>query len=456
MDSVGETAARIASILDQNKVGSSLEAARLADERLVEMGQRFDGLTHESGSLEVGTVRARIERLAVGLGEITSQLQQLEGDKDALVTRLTGEERPALTSMAGTASIHAPTVSAGQSQGVSSYVPDGTSEPRRRFMVEYGFALWTDANDSLLDYLGRQPVRPAPAPLPRSYIATEPRLAGLCQAIYGLTRMIPSTAEICRMGGISEVELDIVDNYALGAGFDDKDFTWLFAGGMAATVFHELVRAGVVDPRCLETMTLSDVAKIITTPWFSSLVHDFARTGNGLLQRFGGSMADYEPGMFKRKIDDLALVYKKAHPPEHEPLFEVRPAPAGHGIRMQNGMYLPSELHVSRPYKVMLQNYRKTYVNDLGNGGSAGCPVARRAAVVPSDMAAGNPHVARLQEKGTMVARPINDQSGRVTLSQESTTIDRTLALISRQLVQYEGQYGTPEVLGKGKLFHRR
>lgn len=330
-------------------------------------------------------------------------------------------------------------------------------KPRMDFMAGHGFVMYSDVSDRLIRYLTPQSIEKVNArerQLRSLYgQAGNGDFAAFYMVCNSLSDMIPRSdqydirgSDMHQVGGLTEADAEVVAHHTFGHGLDDRKFPWHFAGGLAATVAYSFVEAGKIEKEDLQRLTLSDWAGMISAKWFSRLSHNFARTGNGLLQSFGDSSSDYTPSALVKKLRSGAEAWPdKAYPEPDadEPLLIV-----GEGSDATAGI-TQWTAHISEPYREMLRNYRKNYRNDIAQGGSVGCPVARRFAQLPEEFVEADAHMERLQRIGLMTVHSADSEDGHALVGQSETAIDRSLAFIGWQLSQYDEAHGTPRIIKK-------
>lgn len=321
-------------------------------------------------------------------------------------------------------------------------------------MAGHGFVLYSDVSDRLIQHLSEEPIKAVSGEnwsrLERMHDQAGD-MAPLYMVFASLANMIPSYSThhihhspMHQIGNLTNGDAETAAQHTYGHGLDDRKFTWTFAGSLAAAVAHAFTQTGEIEEDKLGQLTLTDWANMISSQWFSRLAHNFARTGNGMLQNFGGEgSGDYAPYALEKKLRSGANSYPdKAYPTPDidQPLLII-----DEELDTQTGA-IQLIARLSEPYRQMLRNYRINYRNDIAQGGSVGCPVARRFAQLPEEFVESDAHMQHLRQIGLMSVRSVDEETGKTLIGQEDTAIDRTLAFIAWQLTEYDRQHGTPSI----------
>ncbi|HSX15209.1 MAG TPA: hypothetical protein VLF40_00265 [Candidatus Saccharimonadales bacterium] len=318
---------------------------------------------------------------------------------------------------------------------------------RIEFQRTAGFALYTEVNDRLLDYLADRDI---PALRPdgmKDYLTTyriedtlvpNPAGVSLALAMRHITADVPvADQNFYRDFGVSQEDQGRACYHTFGGGFSDMVFTWHFSAGVANAVMDFFVDEGVLSQEQKNAFGLGDWADIIGSDWFGRLMHMTALTANGAYLSFGTYLSAYRKHAFAHALKerfDTELEDNKLPPLTNDIFtYHEHQDPADGRTYAAAGL-APAVLGVLR---TAMQDGHK----------SAGCPVARKSVLLPADQVQDDPHTKQLVADGTLTAVPERSTDEHIRFTQETTAIDRTLQLFASQLRRYEAAHGTPEAV---------
>ena len=312
--------------------------------------------------------------------------------------------------------------------------------PRQEFMCTDGFALYTDVNrQHLRDLLAIPPIVGFPNldNYERKIVSANPGGASLFLAKQQLVpAKLGNREEFFAQYGVTEADLQRVDDPSLGlfaSGFGALDFPWHFSAILANDVTDFFIDEGKLLQEQKNNFTLYDWATMINSPWFKSLVHQMALTGNGLYEVAGQVLTDFDHDRLINILQRTTVNGNKLLGPT-QPLFTYT-----EDHDHITGSVTP-QATLSNPAAAGLQTYIKSE-------DSIGCPVARHSIRVPRMLTETNPHFQNLIDAGLLRVVPERSDERNVRLIQDQSAIDRTLEVFAWQLHTYVDHYGTPYVV---------
>jgi hypothetical protein len=223
-----------------------------------------------------------------------------------------------------------------------------------------------------------------------------------------------------------------------GQGFSDPDFPWHFSAGVANAVVDQLVDEHKMTDEQRRRMTLTDWADIISSGWFSDLMHSLAMTSNGVYAQFGNNFSDYKPGAFRGLLSNQHVI---SYGDFETPLFEIGTEP----VEPYESTYPEgASVYTASASRSVLKGLRAK-IEDKSR--SVGCPVARHRVPLSEEQIVQDPHTRQLLDMGRLVIEhDRTPDDGNVPVSIENTAIDDALMAFGDKLRQYDDKFGTPVI----------
>lgn len=315
-------------------------------------------------------------------------------------------------------------------------------ERRKELHRTHGAVTYTAINKKMLRDIAAKQYDAIPRVLPAEYAgigltattevmslaAHNPAGVSLFMAANHIAKLVPTAAEVKHMYNFSRDDSAALASYTFQEGFADLTFSWYFSAAVANSVADHLVQQGAITAGQKNALTLTDWANMVSSKWFSKLMHSLALNRNNAYRQFGKNIKSVQEGAFgdmlRRNIPTLG----------DEPLFG--------GVGLQEAGSSPADIAVSlsRELTKRIRAEMREAVD-----GSVGCPVARTSLLLPHTFT-HNPHLQDLlaAEEVHIIAEQSNDSHLRVVQGQ--TSIDDTLQLIATQLRDYQTRFGNPQV----------
>jgi hypothetical protein len=316
-------------------------------------------------------------------------------------------------------------------------------DQRANFMRTDGFLLYTDVQERVLAELENQPFEPVPTEVSSFSFDTavthdNPAGASLYVVMDQLKNQVCAHMPYAREPdsteryGITKEDIVTSQPFTFENGLEGLTFPWHFSAGVANAVVETFDRESKLSSEARENLTLTDWADIIDRPWYGQLIRSLAFTRNGVHGDFGKQPRDYRPWSFQRRLLDMTPYWQRE---KLKPVFDT-----AEETDPQNGAtYMKASL--SEGARTTLRRLMREPMSGLS---SAGCPVARLAVTMSTEAVETNPHAQQLLSDGLLHVERADGE--KVTLRQEDTAIDRTLAFFATQLRAYDQQYGTPHL----------
>lgn len=312
--------------------------------------------------------------------------------------------------------------------------------PMAEYKLHEGAAVFTYINNSILEYVAQQSITALGKweSVPNDHSMQDITPSALALYAVGKHLNRPFRAVNANLTAVKEhCALDdqtlrgMRNNTSDTCGLADLDFTGHFAPGVAANIVSFFVQEGIITSEQQRVFTLTDYANLINTGWFSTIMHTFARTSNGVFGRFGNDAYHYKQDALRRHLDDHL---SRKHMPKTSLFTYAEKTDPDDGYAYHTANITPAVVQLLR------KQLRRGVIRTLG------CPVARHNVTLDDQLVEESIPAQQLLESQALVpsGKELRDGSDRTHYELPYSTIDNALILLGQRLIAYDNIYGTP------------